>query len=67
MEIAEEHRRSRYRAQIIAAGFSLRLSEAHMTRQRLADTDEDLQGGPGPAIERCEQACQHSMFRRSGG
>ncbi|MBJ21089.1 MAG: hypothetical protein CL933_16910 [Deltaproteobacteria bacterium] len=40
----EENRRARYRAQVTAAWFSLRLTEANRTRMRLAATDKDLRG-----------------------
>ena len=42
--ISEENRRARYRAQVTAAWFSLRLTEASRTRLRLASADRDLRG-----------------------
>ena len=42
--LAEKNRRARYRAQIMAAWFSLRLFEADRTRQHLDGADRDLRG-----------------------
>lgn len=42
--LAERGRGAGYRAQIIAAWFSLRLHEAAQTRQRLGEADPDLRG-----------------------
>ena len=44
LQTLEEARRARYRAQVTAAWYSLRLSEAGRTRQRLEGADRDLRG-----------------------